>query len=115
MYLSDENAIKVIQAATVLHNYLTPAHFNVETMMAQLNPGAGEYDHQAGALRNVNNHRGMRSPTDTMEIRNWYYTYFFNAVGAVPFQWKELATCELFTNCIFAHIRSSCMLHLPHS
>ena len=62
MYLSDENAIKVIQAATVLHNYLTPAHFNVETMMAQLNPGAREYDHQAGALRNVNNHRGMRSP-----------------------------------------------------
>ena len=36
MYLSDKNAIKVIQAATVLHNYLTPAHFNVETMMVQL-------------------------------------------------------------------------------
>ena len=70
MYLSDENAIKVIQAATVLHNYLTPAHFNVETMMAQLNPEAREYDHQAGALTNVNNHRGMRSPTDAMEIRN---------------------------------------------
>ena len=91
MYLSDENAIKVIQAATVLHNYLTPAHFNVETMMAQLNPGAREYDHQAGALRNVNNHRGMRSPTDAMEIRNWYKMYFFNAVGAVPFQMERLS------------------------
>ena len=91
MYLSDENAIKVIQAATVLHNYLTPAHFNVETMMAQLNPGAREYDHQAGALRNVNNHRGMRSPTDAMEIRNWYKTYFFNAVGAVPFQMERIS------------------------
>ena len=71
MYLSDENAIKVIQAATVLHNYLTPA--------------------QAGALRNFNNHRGMRSPTDAMEIRNWYKTYFFNAVGAVPFQMERIS------------------------
>ena len=76
---------------TVQHNYLTPAHFNVETMMAQLNPGAREYDHQAGALRNVNNQRGMRSPTDAMEIRNWYKTYFFNAVGVVPFQIERIS------------------------
>ena len=86
MYLSDENAIKVIQAATVLHNYLTPANVNVETIMAQLNPAAREYDHQAGALRNVNNHHGIRSPTDAMEIRNWYKTYFFSPVGAIPHQ-----------------------------
>ena len=44
MYLSDENAINVIQAATVLHNYLNPANVNMETIMAQLNPVAREYD-----------------------------------------------------------------------
>ena len=49
MYLSDKNAIKVIQAATVLHNYLTLANVHVETIMAQLNPAARECDHQAGA------------------------------------------------------------------
>ena len=59
-------------------------------MMAQLYPGAREYDHWAGALRNVNNHRGIRFPTDAMEIRNWYKTYFFNAVGAVSFQMERL-------------------------
>ena len=91
MYLSDENAIKVIQAATVLHNYLTPANVNVETIMAQLNPAAREYDHQAGALRNVNNHRGIRSPTDAKEIRNWYKTYFFSPVGAIPHQMERLS------------------------
>ena len=59
--------------------------------MAQLNPGAREYDHQAGTLGNVNNHRGMRSPTDATEIRNWYKMYFFNAVGAVPFKMERLS------------------------
>ena len=75
-------------SSTQLPNTCT---FYVETMMAQLNPGARGYDRQVGALRNVNNHRGKRSPTDAMEIRNCYKTYFFNAVGAVPFQMERIS------------------------
>ena len=38
MYLSDANAIKVTQACTVLHNYLTPERTAYEAIMMRLNP-----------------------------------------------------------------------------
>ena len=90
MAISDDNTIKVIQAATVLHNYLKPAGINAEAILTQLNPTGREYDNEAGALRNIN-HGGIRSPTDAMEIREWFKTYFFSAVGAVPHQMERLS------------------------
>ena len=85
MCLSDHNAIKVIQAATVLHNFCVPPLLNAENLLQQLNPNGREYDRNAGALRNVA-HRGYRSPNDASEIRDWFKTYFFSPVGAMPNQ-----------------------------
>ena len=90
MAISDENTIKVIQAATVLHNYLKPAGVNPEVMLAQLNPNGREYDNQGGALRNIN-HGGIRSPTDAIEIRDWYKAYFFSPVGSIPYQMERVS------------------------
>ena len=86
MAISDDNTIKVIQAATVLHNYLKPVGINAEAILTQLNPTGNE----AGALRNINQ-GGIRSPTDALEIREWFKTYFFSAVGAVPHPMERLS------------------------
>ena len=61
------------------HSTLAP------NLLQQLNPNGREYDRNAGALRNVA-HRGYRSPNDAAEIRDWFKTYFFSAVGAMPNQ-----------------------------
>ena len=53
--LSNEIAIKVLQAATVLNNYPSPANTNVEVIVAQLYPTTREYDPHLGALRNIHN------------------------------------------------------------
>ena len=86
MYLSDTNAIKVVQAATVLHNFLTPKNTDLDQLMARLSPTGREYNNATGALRDIRNRQGLRSPTDAMEVRNWYKTYFFSPIGAVPWQ-----------------------------
>ena len=86
MYLSDTNAIKVVQAATVLHNFLTPKNTDLDQLMARLNPTGREYNNATGALRDIRNRQGLRSPTDAMEVRDWYKTYFFSPIGAVPWQ-----------------------------
>ena len=84
--LPDHNAIKVIQAATVLHNFLTPKNTDADQLLARLNPTGREYNPANGALRNLRNRHGLRSPTDAMEVHNWYKTYFYNPVGAVHWQ-----------------------------
>ena len=71
MCLNDHNAIKVIQAATVLHNFCIPNMTHADNLLQQLNPNGREYDRNAGALRNVA-HRGYRSPNDASEIHDWY-------------------------------------------
>ena len=86
MYLSDTNAITVVQAAIVLHNFLTPKNTDLDQLMARLNPTGREYNNATGALRDIRNRQGLRSPTDAMEVRNWYKTYFFSPIGVVPWQ-----------------------------
>ena len=46
-------------------------------------------DQNAGALRNVA-HRGYRSPTDATVICDWFKTYFFNPMGAMPNQMENM-------------------------
>ena len=92
MCLSDNNAIKVIQAATVLHNFCIPVMTNADNLLQQLNPNGREYDRNAGALRNVAN-RGYRSPTDATVIHDLYKTYFFNPMGAMPNQMENIRYC----------------------
>ena len=89
MCLNDHNAIKVLQAATVLHNFCIPVMTNADNLLQQLNPNGREYDRNAGALRNVAR-RGYRSPTDATVIRDWYKTYFFNPIGAMPNQMENM-------------------------
>ena len=91
MYLSDENAIKVTQACTVLHNYLTPERTDYEAIMRRLNPDGQEYNPNNGALRNLRNNRGYHTPNDATEIRNWYKAYFWSPVGSVPWQWESIS------------------------
>ena len=83
MCLSDHNAIKVIQATTVLPNFCTAALLNADNLLQQLSPNGRECDRNAGALRNVA-HRGYRSPNDAADIRDWFKTYFFSPVGVMP-------------------------------
>ena len=86
MYLSDTNAIKIIKAATVLHNFLTQKNADADQLLARLNPAGREYNNATGALHDIRNRQGLRSPTDAMEVRDWYKTYFFSPIGAVPWQ-----------------------------
>ena len=67
MCLSDNNVIKVLQAATALHNFCIPVTMNADNLLQQLNPNGREYDRNVGALSNVA-HRGYRSLTDATEI-----------------------------------------------
>ena len=53
MYLSTHNATLVIQAATVLHNYLTPRNPDADNIMNRLNPNGTEYNPETGALHNL--------------------------------------------------------------
>ena len=92
MYLSTHNATLVIQAATVLHNFLTPRNPDTNSIMNRLNPTGSEYNPETGALRNSHPRQGLRSPTDAMEVRNWYKAYFNNPIGAVPWQLDRVNT-----------------------
>ena len=92
MYLSTPNATLVIQAATVLHNYLTPRNPDANNIINRLNPNGAEYNPETGALRNLRPRQGLRSPTDAMEVRNWYKAYFFNPIGAVHWQLDRVNT-----------------------
>ena len=92
MYLSTHNATLVIQAATVLHNFLTPRNPDANNIMTRLNPNGTEYNPETGALRNLRPRQGLRSPTDAMEVRNWYKTYFMNPIGAVHWQLDRVNT-----------------------
>ena len=83
MYLSTHNATLIIQAATVLHNFLTPRNPDANNIITRLSPHGTEYNPETGALRNLRPRQGLRSPTDAMEVRNWYKTYFMNPIGAV--------------------------------
>ena len=87
--MSDNNAIKVIQVATVLHNFCNPVMTNADNLLQQLNPNGREYDWNSGGLRNVA-HRGYRSPTDATVILDCYKTYFFNPMGAMPNQMENM-------------------------
>ena len=58
--------------------------------MAQLNPGARVWP-PSRSTEKCKQSQGYEVPTDAMEIRNWYKTYFFNAVGAVPFQMERIS------------------------
>ena len=92
MYLSTPNAIRVIQAATVLHNYLTPRNPDANNILTRLNPTGTEYNLEKGALHNLRPRKGIRSPTDAIEVRNWYKTYFMHPIGAVHWQLDRVNT-----------------------
>ena len=92
MYLSTHNATLVIQAITVLHNFLTPRNPDVDNIMTRLNPNGTEYNLETGALCNLRPRQGFRSATDAMEVRNWYKAYFMNPIGAVHWQLNRVNT-----------------------
>ena len=112
MSLSDNNAIKVIQAVTVLHNFCIPVMTNADNLLQQLNPNGREYDRNAGALRNVA-YRGYRSPTDATVIRDWYKTYFFNPMGAMPNQMENMRYSLINLECTYSTFSCRCHPHCP--
>ena len=64
----------------------TPKNTDPEQLLARLNPTGREYNHGTGALRLLQTRQNLRSPTDAMEVRNWYKTYFYNPIRAVHWQ-----------------------------
>ena len=92
MYLSTHNATLIIQAPTVLHNYLTPRNPDAKNIMNRLNPNGTECNPETGTLCNLRPRQGLRSPSDAMEVRNWYKTYFTSPIGAVPWQLDRVNT-----------------------
>ena len=87
--LNDNNAIKLIQARSILHNYLTSVDTDPQQVMARLNPMGREYNKETGALRNQRP-RGIRSPNDAEEVRDWYKTYFWSPLGATTWQMDHI-------------------------
>ena len=59
MYLSTHNATLVIQAATVLQNYLTSRNPDANNIMNRLNPNGTEYNPETGALCNLRLSQGL--------------------------------------------------------
>ena len=92
MFLSTHNATLVIQAATVLHNFLTPRNPDANNIMTRRNPNGTEYNPETGAFHNLRPRQGSISPTDAMEVRNWCKTYFMNPIGAVHWQLDRVNT-----------------------
>ena len=92
MYLSTHNATLVIQAATVLHNFLTPRNPDADKIITRLNLNGINYNPETGALHNLRPRQGFRSATDAMEVRYWYTAHFINPIGAVHWQLERVNT-----------------------
>ena len=79
--LSPRNAIAVVKATCILHNYLQEDK-SYSSVMRQLAPNGPEEPRCLQGLRRL---PGFHSPTDAMEIRDQYMLYFNNE-GALPWQ-----------------------------
>ena len=84
MPLSTENADKVIQAATCLHNYLTEEK-DFSKITAELNPEGRSYGNGSVVLW-LPRLAGYRSRDDAMGVRDIFKGYFNSPQGALSWQ-----------------------------
>ena len=87
--MDDHNVIKLVEATTVLHNYLCTANMDVANVMAGLNPQGTPYLQRNGMLRGLDN-QGYHSKTAAQHVCNIYTDYFNSQQGAVPWQGNRI-------------------------
>ena len=82
MYLSDTSAIKVVQAATVLHNFLTPKNTDLDQLMAGLTPQAENITMQLGISVTLGTDRDSDHPQML-----WRSVTGTKPTSSVPLEW----------------------------
>ena len=87
--MDDNNAIKVVNATCVLHNYLCTANMDVANVMARLNPHGAAYMGANAMLRDLQ-HQGYHAKKASERVRFIYRDYYNSQYGAVPWQGNRI-------------------------
>ena len=84
MQLRPDNAIKVVQATTALHNYLTKPDENVEELMARLSPDPVSRKRPIEGLTGLKNMRGNHPGKVALLVRQAFTNFFNCPAGLWP-------------------------------
>ena len=87
MHLGPKNAVRVIKACCILHNFLRDRK-DIPNTYAQLNPNHEPYLSEDGAIIDLERLNGYRSTEEARRIRDKFCKYFNSPAGSVHWQDK---------------------------